>query len=51
MRAPLGFSETPLPEPGRPSRLGEDGADILLAYGYSQNQVDALVAEGVLILP
>jgi crotonobetainyl-CoA:carnitine CoA-transferase CaiB-like acyl-CoA transferase len=51
MRAPLGFSETPLPEPGRPSRLGEDGPDILRGYGYSQGDVDELVAEGVLVVP
>ncbi|CAN5614635.1 CoA transferase [soil metagenome] len=50
MRAPLSFSETTLPETGPPSRLGEDGPAILAEYGYSQQEVDQLLAQGVLIV-
>lgn len=49
MRSPLGFSQTPVPDPGRASRLGEDGPAILCERGYSLDDIERLVAKGVLV--
>lgn len=51
MRPPLRFSETALPEPGMPQRLGESGPGVLRDLGYSAEEIDELVADGTLIVP
>lgn len=47
MKPALEFSDTSLAGPGRPSRLGEDGPRILEEHGFSQDEIDRLVSDGV----
>lgn len=50
MRSPLRFSDTTLPEPGAPQLLGESGPGFLRELGYSDEEIDALLADGTLIV-
>jgi crotonobetainyl-CoA:carnitine CoA-transferase CaiB-like acyl-CoA transferase len=48
---PVRFSQTPAAIERLPPRLGEHGREILLEIGMHNEDVDALVADGSLILP
>ena len=47
----IGLGETPGEIAGPPPRLGQHSAEILGELGYDADQIEALVAEGVVIVP
>jgi formyl-CoA transferase len=51
MASPLDFSATPTSFRSHAPRLGIDGPDVLRAHGYAQTEIDALMAEGALLIP
>ncbi len=51
MASPLDFSATPTSFRRHAPRLGVDGPDVLREHGYTQAQIDALMAEKALLIP
>lgn len=50
MRPALRFSGDALPEPGPPASLGEHGPEVLRDLGYTDEEIDALTAQGAVVV-
>jgi formyl-CoA transferase len=48
MGKPLKFSATPGPAPAPAPVLGQHTSEVLLRYGYSQQEIEQLQARGVI---
>ncbi|HYF58157.1 MAG TPA: CoA transferase [Burkholderiaceae bacterium] len=48
VRAPARFARTPSPPPGVAPRLGEHGAQVLAEAGFTDDEIAALAAQGVI---